>query len=554
MLAFPQINRQREEQALPLRRALLTLTIVSILALALAFAIFVATLLRAQTAHSSIAEVREFAAAITPPPLYPLEAINAAYVLVESSGDVSPIVSRYEANKKAFYLAARQWRTSPVAGSAALRSLLDAQIKASSEMFEKIERDLIPAVRRGQQEAAQFMLPTLQLTIGRVQANAEKLNAEVALEAVAQQQRYAQTLRLMGFGSALLTLLGAGALFAVNLRLSRRIIAVVGGEPAALARAARDIAAGDLRVQFEFDERYPASLGASFAGMQHQVKQSVARWKDLGGDIGRVVDEVGMIAERTQQGALSQQQRISRTKEDLDLVRDKVAQMNERNAQSSAAVHAALASMEQAASSSVETLSHLESLSATVREVIQVLSSVDLAMQRVDQSSQLIDGVAQRTRLLSLNAAIEAARAGEYGRGFSVVADEVRTLSEHSQQATREIRDVTSSLIENLKALRAQTRSALATADQAIGGAAGIREASRGLERSAGEARGVLQRMLADSNEHIAAVGSIGADVDAIDSDTHRSNAQITSLAERIRDVGQRFQELEEALASYQVA
>jgi len=92
-------------------------------------------------------------------------------------------------------------------------------------------------------------------------------------------------------------------------------------------------------------------------------------------------------------------------------------------------------------------------------DIIRVIGETNDSSERIRQASNMISGIAEQTNLLALNAAIEAARAGEHGKGFAVVADEIRKLSEQTNQSTK---DITSMLVE----LQEKSNQAIATGEQ----------------------------------------------------------------------------------------
>lgn len=106
-------------------------------------------------------------------------------------------------------------------------------------------------------------------------------------------------------------------------------------------------------------------------------------------------------------------------------------------------------------------ISGINSLASQLDEAANVMHRLDIYSQQVGQVLEVINGIAEQTNLLALNAAIEAARAGEQGRGFAVVADEVRTLARKTQQSTEEIRGI-------IERLQGQTKTAVSVMETSI--------------------------------------------------------------------------------------
>jgi len=262
--------------------------------------------------------------------------------------------------------------------------------------------------------------------------------AYVAEDGAMQAELKKNSLLIIG-SSALALLVGLIAAWVIT----RLIVAPL----RSVIRVAQQIAAGDLSATVEVTRRdeigqlmlamqqMGAGLSSIVSGLQAGIEQLASSAHSLSAVTEQTNLEVSSQKEETEQVATAMNQMtatvhdVARNAEEAATAAQTADDKVESGQQ---VVRQSMARIEQLADSATSASSSIESLSAEIQNIGTVLS--------------VIKSVAEQTNLLALNAAIEAARAGEQGRGFAVVADEVRALAKRTQQSTEEIERLVSAL------------------------------------------------------------------------------------------------------------
>ena len=319
----------------------------------------------------------------------------------------------------------------------------------------------------------------------------------------------------------------------------RSILHRLGGEPRDAARAAHRIAQGELDVVLPEGAARDSLMAAmrtmklKLAELVFEIQQSVHSLTDGSGRLESQASNMERNSQRQSEAAMS----IATTAEEIAA---SIGMLSEN----SRAVHNIAAESEQHTQQSVilvnEIVHGVEEIAIEAKQAVVAMTELNERSNEISHIVQVIEEIAGQTNLLALNAAIEAARAGEQGRGFAVVADEVRNLSERTSSSTHEIVGMISKMREGSDAAAEQLNRVMERVSESARRAGSVVEAMNNIQHGIHRTGLAVADITSAIQEQSAAASNIATDVEHVSSMSaanHSSALELQGLVHHILEI-----------------
>jgi twitching motility protein PilJ len=318
-----------------------------------------------------------------------------------------------------------------------------------------------------------------------------------------------------------------------------------------LLNTIKEVARGDLTIRGKVTNDALGNVVDSVNFMLDNFTKVLERVRKAAIDVSASANQILEAADDMTAGATQQDQEITNTSSAVEELTVSMKQVSNNAEASAEAARRALDAAEQGNRAVRDTLEGMQRIRASVQATAKKIKSLGDRSLEISEIINVINDITEQTNLLALNAAIEAARAGEAGRGFAVVADEVRKLAEHSRSATKDIAAL-------IKAIQAETNEAVVVMEEGTRevevGASLADQAGKALEAISSVVRQsaeLVQEISLASKQQVRGTEGVANAMQIISGITRQTTQGARQTAATVGNMVRLSEQLNEALAQF---
>ena len=503
--------------------------------------------------YQRIVQGKDLIADILPPPEYIIESYLVTLKLrdITATDQRDKAIESLTALRKDYNDRHEYWAKEALGGELQKSLLTDAHGYAQ-EFYRILDEQYLPAVRAGDREKMKSVMQLMEPVYEKHRAAIDQV-VKLATNRNTEDEDHGKALiQKVNVMLALISVLTMSLSVGLAIYISRSVLRQLGGDPKEVASVVDAMATGDFS-QHPHEQPLPGSLLANAYQMQIKLGDMITGVKSQAGNVGDMAHSLatsaGQIAENvnhesdavSSMAAAIEELSVSTTHiSDQGTNAKRIASNSRTNAEAGAKV------VNKMVTGLLGTAGELEAASADV-------SRLGADASRISDVVKVIKEIADQTNLLALNAAIEAARAGEQGRGFAVVADEVRTLAERTASATNEINEMSGKIGEIASHALDGMEKVVNTTRQGVGDAETAQTSIKDIQSGFAEVTGVIDEIAPALAEQNAAATELAKSTERVSQMSEENSGAAQSLLNLANDLEAKAREMRSGVEVFKV-
>ncbi|MDH7604585.1 MAG: methyl-accepting chemotaxis protein [Melioribacter sp.] len=315
-----------------------------------------------------------------------------------------------------------------------------------------------------------------------------------------------------------------------------------------------NLANGDFTEELELkNDDVLYELGLKINKMIRELRSVLENVKEAIQSTASAAEQISSSSEEMAAGAQEQNIQVSEVSRSIEHMTRAIIEMSKNITEVAQMSQKSSQSAKQGTEKTYETKEGMNKIVQASQETAQIIASLTNKTDQIGEITKVIDDIANQTNLLALNAAIEAARAGEQGRGFAVVADEVRKLAERTTKATKEIAETIKSIQLEVKEADKSMANAKSSVYEGMKLTEEIDMTLQEIYQSAKSVSDLIDNIVASSQEQSISADEISKNIENIASVTEQSTTSTGQIASAANNLARLTSNLEDLFSKFKV-